>query len=162
MARPRARELRRSAELLESRRVDDPRPLLEHLDATAAGDGLLGGLAYLAASDVRFAEHELNAALRRALLVVAAGGDPHRALGPDDRAVAGLAADLDSPGGRTDLASALDGLRGAAGGLRDATAALDLLRSDADLAWRWLACALLAAEVAGEEDDESGDDPSTG
>src|SRR5204862_3392165 len=44
-------------------------------------------LAYLAGDEVDLPDAELSEARRRALLLVAAGGDPHRELGVDDRAV---------------------------------------------------------------------------
>jgi hypothetical protein len=87
------------------------------------------------------------------MLLLAAGGDPHRALELDGRAVQALADDLDAAERRAGLAAALDALRAAASGLERVTRALDRLRADDDLAWRWLACALLADEVSGEGDD---------
>ena len=45
-------------------------------------------LAYLAGQAIELDAEELNGARRRALLLVAAGGDPHRELDVDDRAVA--------------------------------------------------------------------------
>jgi hypothetical protein len=79
---------------------------------------------------------ELNAALRRALLVFAAGGDVHRDPSLNDPAVTALAADLDSPERREALLAASEFLQGF---------------GDPDLAWRAYACALLA-EALGEDD----------
>ena len=110
-------------------------------------------LALLARDGVSLPEDELRAALRRALLVLAAGGDPHRSLEPDGPAARALAADLDSPERRSAAVRALDGLTAQADGLAAVTAALDRLRADPELAWRWLACALLAEELA-ESDEE--------
>jgi hypothetical protein len=139
------------------RSLKDPRPLLEHLEETASGEaadeGLFAALAFVAAQDVRLPEHELDAARRRSMLLLAAGADPHRALELDGRAVRALADDLDAEERRDELAAALAGVRTAASGLERVTLALDRLRADDDLAWRWLACALLAEEISGEGDD---------
>jgi hypothetical protein len=95
---------------------------------------------------------ELNAARRRALLLLAAGGDPRSGLEPDGRAARALAAELDSPSRRAEAERALDGLAAQAEGLAAVAAALDRLRGDPELAWRWLACALLAEELAEKEE----------
>jgi hypothetical protein len=136
---------------LRNRSVD-ARPWLEQLEG-ADDAGLLAGLAFLAAQEVAIPEAELNAARRRSLFVLAAGGDPHRTLEPDGPAARALAADLDSPERRTAAVRALDGLAARADGLAAVTAALHRLRADPELAWRWLACALLAEELA-ESDEE--------
>jgi hypothetical protein len=82
---------------------------------------------------------ELNAAVRRALFVFAAGGNLHREPTLTDPAVLELAADLDSPERREALLAASDVLE-----------RLD----DPDRAWRAYACGLLA-DALGEEDDAS-------
>jgi hypothetical protein len=130
----------------------DPRPWLEHLEQ-AAQDGVdpCAGLAFLAAQELAVDEAELNAARRRAVFVFAAGGDPHRSLDLGSRAVTTLAADLDAPASRAALSLALGSLAAAADGLPAVERALDDLRANEDLAWRWLAVALLAEELAGEE-----------
>jgi len=91
--------------------------------------------AYLAGQQVPLAEEELNAAVRRALFVFAAGGDLHREPTLDDPAVLELAADLDSPQRREALLAA--------------SAELAQL-GDPGLAWRAYACGLLA-DALGEE-----------
>jgi hypothetical protein len=83
-------------------------------------------------------DEERNAAIRRALLVFAAGGDLHREPALDDPAVVELAADLDSPERREALLAASHVL-----------GRLD----DPDLAWRAYACGLLA-DALGEESDQ--------
>jgi hypothetical protein len=131
----------------------DERAWLEALERQLAGgsaDDAFAPLAFLAAGRVRFAEAELRAARRRALLVLAAGGDPRRTLGPREPAVARLSDDLDAPERRADLAVALTALAEQAGGLPHVEHALAALRADPDLAWTWLACALLADEIVGE------------
>jgi hypothetical protein len=92
--------------------------------------------AYLAGQAVPLEEGELNAALRRALFVFAAGGDMHRDPTLDDPAVTELAADLDAPERREALLAASELLR-------------DL--GDPDLVWRAYACGLLA-DALGEEE----------
>ena len=104
-------------------------------------------VALVAVEQVRFDADELAAAVRRALLVLAAGGDLRRELALDDRAVTGLAADVDDPARRTELTTALKELRGRADGLPGATGALDGLLGDPDRAWRGLAAAILADEL---------------
>ena len=104
-------------------------------------------LAYLAGESVELPESELNEARRRALLLLAAGGDPHRDLGVDDRAVKALAADLWSEERRDALAGGLDGLALRARDLPRMRDAVLRLASDLDLAWRLFALALLAEEL---------------
>lgn len=91
--------------------------------------------AYVAGQQVPLAEEELNAAVRRALLVFAAGGDLHREPELDDAAVLELARDLDSPQRREALLQASEQLRAL---------------QDPELAWRAYACGLLA-DALGEE-----------
>lgn len=99
---------------------------------------------------MRLEGEALRASLRRALFVLASGGDPHRDLDPDARAVKVLASELDAPERRLELASALSELREAAAGLPHVTEAAGCLLADGDDAWRWLATALLADELASD------------
>ena len=108
-------------------------------------------LCFLAGRSIQADAQELNAALRRAELLLAAGGDPHRPLELYGRAVTALAEDLDDPPARAQLAAGLLALNPAVDGLRGATEALRLLSRDADLAWQCYSMALLAEELAGEE-----------
>lgn len=133
----------------------DARPWLEQLEAQIGGSApeeALVPLAFVAGQAVDLDEDELRAARRRALLLVAAGGDPRRPLAANDRAVLALAADLDRPEHRAALTEALAALRGRAAALRRVEAALDRLLGDEDLAWRSFACALLADELSGSDD----------
>lgn len=115
------------------------------------GDGqACAMLAFVASEGVALPEDEVAAALRRALLVLAAGGDPHRELELDGAGVAGFAHDLDSPARRAELEASLRALRHEAQGLPRASFLLDALLEDAELAWRSLAVALLAEELAEE------------
>jgi hypothetical protein len=122
--------------------------LLLRLEAGELGDPL-PVLAYLAGDSVELDGEELNGARRRALLLVAAGGDPHRELGVDDRAVKALAADLFSDERRAALGRGVDSLALRVRDLprvRDATL---FLAGDVDLAWRLYALGLLAEELGG-------------
>ena len=107
-------------------------------------------LCFFAGRAVDVDEDELNAAVRRAELLLAAGGDPRRKLDPFGRAVTALADDLDSAERRASLRAGLAALRGEVAGLRGAREALALLLSDADLAWRAYATSLLAEALAEE------------
>jgi hypothetical protein len=108
-------------------------------------------LAYIAGAEVDLADSELSPARRRALLLLAAGGDPHRELGVDDRAVKALASDLWSEGRRDRLAAGLDELALRARELPHVRETVINLARDLDLAWRVYALALLAEEL-GDED----------
>ena len=72
------------------------RELLERLEELPP-DNLLPTLAWLAGRELELDPDELKGALRRAELLLAAGGDPHRELDFDGRAVTALADDLDEP-----------------------------------------------------------------
>src|SRR5436190_17644061 len=100
-------------------------------------------LAWVAGRDVPRDEGELNEALRRAVLLLAAGGDPHRELALDGRAVTGLADELDSPERRDALMMGLDELVGLASRLPRVRAALFDLAASPDSAWRAYACGVL-------------------
>jgi hypothetical protein len=88
------------------------------------------------------------------LLLLAAGGDPHRELDVDDRAVKALAADLWSEDRRTALAAGLDDLALRARELPRVRESVLALAADLDLAWRLFALALVAEELAGGESTE--------
>jgi len=107
-------------------------------------------LAYVAGQDVELDADELAGARRRAMLLLASGGDPHRALELDCRAVTALADDVDTPSRRAQLTHGLEELRLQTFGLPRLAAALERLLGDADLAWRAYAAALLAEELAAD------------
>jgi uncharacterized protein (DUF1778 family) len=135
--------------------VGDERRILEELEPSLRewGDGqACAMLALVAGERVSVPDEELQSALRRALLVLAAGGDPHRELELDGPAVTRFAEELDSPGRRAELEAALRALREASDGLPRASFLLEALIEDRDLAWRSLAVALLADEL-GDEDE---------
>jgi len=134
--------------LLRRRDGRVPRSRLEALESSDLD--LRVALAWLVRDEVPIAGDELNAARRRAMFVLAAGGDPHRELDHEAVAAERLAAELDTPERRAALADALDRLAAEADGLPSVAEALDDLRAEPDLAWRSLALALLADELAGD------------
>jgi hypothetical protein len=83
---------------------------------------------------VPLTEDERRGAVRRALLVHAAGGDPHRDPRLADPAVRSLARDLDRPERRAALIGALP----------------EPFRHDPQRAWQAWAAALLAEAIADE------------
>jgi hypothetical protein len=107
-------------------------------------------LALVAGTQVEIPEDELRSACRRAMLVLAAGGDPHRELELDSRAVDVLAHDLGAPGRREELQRGLRGLRESTADLPLTSALLGQLEQDLELAWRGFALALLADELGDE------------
>ena len=130
---------------------DEIRPALESIEeglARSELDDARPALMWLAGLKLRIDEAELHGARRRALLLLATGGDPKRGLVPDSRAVTSLAADLRSERRAAELAEALAQLHAAASGLPRVQAALEALGGDDELAWRSFACALLAEELA--------------
>jgi hypothetical protein len=129
----------------------DARARLEQLEASAldprSGE-LLVMLCWLVQEDVAIPEPELNAARRRAMFVLAAGGDPHRDLDLGSVAAERLGAELETPERRAALDAALDDLP--TSDLPAVAGAMEALRSDPELAWRSFALALLADEIADE------------
>jgi hypothetical protein len=133
--------------------MDADRRILEELEPALRewGDAQACAMLALVARDgVSLPEDELRAALRRALLVLAAGGDPHRELEVEGRGVTSFGEDLDSAERRAELQAALRTLRERAEGLPRASFLLDALLEDTDLAWRSLAVSLLAEELGDE------------
>lgn len=128
-----------------------PRSELESLEAThdePHACELLVALVWLCLPELPIAGDELNAARRRAMFVLAAGGDPYRELGPDSVAAGRLAAELDTPERRKVLHTALSELD--VNGLPTVAAGVSRLLGEPDLAWRCLGLALLADELADE------------
>jgi hypothetical protein len=128
-----------------------PRSRLEALEAAGYDPHsaeLLVALVWLVLGELPISETELNASRRRAMFVLAAGGDPHRELDLNSVAADRLAAELDSPERRNALHTALSGL--AAAGLPAVSEGLSALLDEPELAWRCLGLALLADELADE------------
>ena len=135
--------------------MDDDRRILEELEPSLRewGDAqACAMLALVAYEQVAVPAEELQSALRRALLVLASGGDPHRELELDGPAVTRFAEELDSPVRREELAASLRTLNERAAGLPRASFLLEALIEDRDLAWRSLAVALIADEL-GDTDE---------
>jgi hypothetical protein len=104
-------------------------------------------LTLLAGQRVQIDEDELRAARRRAVQLLAAGGDPHRELDPEGRAVSALAADLETPARREALAAGLATLRETVDGLPRVSERLERLLADEQRSWSWYACTLLGEEL---------------
>jgi hypothetical protein len=121
--------------------------LLMRVDAGELGDPL-PILAYIAGQSVEITDADLNGARRRALLLAAAGGDPHRDLDVDDRAVKAIAADLYNDERREQLGRSIDALVLRVRERPVAREAAIFLAGDVDLAWRLFSLSLLAEELA--------------
>jgi hypothetical protein len=121
---------------------------LETLAEAPPADAL-PALAYAAGLEIELGD-DVHGATRRALLLLAAGGDPQRGLDLDGRAVAALAADLDNPARRTALAAGIAALAPLVAGLPSLAAAVERLAADPELAWRAYAAGVLADSL---EDD---------
>lgn len=139
-----AKARRVTAEIRVRQKLED----LEQSGLEPRSGELLVVLCWLVRDEVAIEEDELNAARRRAMFVLAAGGDPHRDIELDSVAAERLAAELDTPERRASLAAALDALP--VDDLPLVTAAVEALRAEPDLAWRSFALALLADELADE------------
>lgn len=105
-------------------------------------------LASVAGQEVQIGEDEAHGASRRALLLLAAGGDPDRGLDLNGRAVTALAGEVRTVDRQLVLERGLDELKAEAKGLPHVSEALAALRATPDVAWRAYACSLLA-EVLG-------------
>jgi hypothetical protein len=145
------RPLPLEARLLRRRGRRLSRPRREELEAAGfdpqSGE-LLVTISWFVIGSVPIGEDELNAARRRAMFVLAAGGDPHRELDLSSVAAERLADELDAPERREALARALAELE--TGGLPNVSAGVAALLGEPDLAWRSFGLALLADELADE------------
>ena len=129
--------------------------LEQHLVADEEPDFLASGLVVLALAagrDIEIPENERNASGRRALLMLASGGDPQRGLDLHGRAVASMASDLDDPVRRELLQNGLQAMSGRATGLPHVTEALRSLIADPEVAWHAYAAACLAEILAEAEE----------
>lgn len=132
------------------------REWLEQLEASRPPqDELYAVLVYVAGQDVEIDPDERAAAVRRALFVHAAGGGLDRDLALDDPAGETLAADIDDETGlrRAELGRSLGALRDEAARLPYVRDALGRLLADKELAWRAFAIGLLAAALAGADEE---------
>ena len=127
------------------------RSRLEDLEAAgyAPDSGeLLVALVWLCLPKLPIPDDELSGARRRAMFVLAAGGDPHRELDVNAVAAERLAAELDTPERRKALHTALSELP--AEGLPTVSLGVSALLAAPDAAWRCLGLALLADELTEE------------
>jgi hypothetical protein len=136
-----------------------PPPWLVELERSLAadpdGEALATAVVVLAAiagRDVAIGEAELRGATRRALVVLAAGGDPERGLDLSGRAVTALADDLRDTDRQLALEAGIRELSLQATGLPHVSEAVHALADAPEVAWRAYACSLLAEEL-GREDD---------
>ena len=128
---------------------------LDQLEALLAGTDeatAVVTVASVAGRELEVDPDELRGAGRRALLVLAAGGDPSRGLDLDGPAVIGVASELDVPERREALEDGLFRLLEDATGLPHVSEAVRGLLAARELAWRAYACSLLAEELAAESD----------
>lgn len=131
----------------------DVRAVLEHVEASGPEEeDAAAAVAYAAAMSLGLDEVALAGPLRRALLLLAAGGDPHRELDPDARAVRALGNELEVLVTDAELTAAYTSVHARARGLPRLEAAAAALAEDAEAARRALALALIGAELAEEAD----------
>jgi hypothetical protein len=128
-----------------------PEPWLEELERIASEADLATAVvtvASVAGRDVPLAPDDAHAAGRRALLVLASGGDPSRGLDLQGPAVERLADELDAPERRAALQAGLEELRADAAGFPYVSEAVKALVDAPDTAWRAYAAAVLAEQLA--------------
>ncbi|MEP6893661.1 MAG: hypothetical protein ABI927_07750 [Gaiellaceae bacterium] len=123
------------------------REALRTLESAALVDRLTA-LSYVAGANVELDDEERHATLRRAELLLAAGGNPRREFDLDDRAVTAVGDDLDSPAARAQLFAGLEALAAETTHLAETDAARLRLLAEPDLAWQCFARALLADALA--------------
>lgn len=106
-------------------------------------------LASVAGANVAIDEDERRGATRRALLRLAAGGDPSRGLDLNGPAVTELAEELREIDRQISLEGGFRELAAQSKGLPHVSEALHGLMHAPDIAWRAYACGLLAADLDG-------------
>jgi hypothetical protein len=136
-----------------------PAPWLVDLERSLAEDEgteslavALVVLAAVAGSEVPIESDEAHGAARRAIFLLAAGGDPERGLDLDGRAVSAVADDLRTVDRQIALERGLVELRLQAEGLPHASEAVHGLLHAPDVAWRAYAAGLLAEELGGVDE----------
>jgi hypothetical protein len=105
-------------------------------------------ICFVAGRSVTIDPDELNSALRRAVVVRAVGGDPHRELTIDEDAVVRLAEELDATERREQLQLGLAALRDLGRGRPEVEETIVTLVAAPDLSWRAFCAGLLADELA--------------
>jgi hypothetical protein len=129
--------------------LDLERSLAEDQGTESLAVGLVV-LASVAGADVPVESDDVHSAARRALLLLATGGDPERGLDLHGRAVTAMADELRTVDRQLALEQGLVDLRFQAEGLPHASEAVHGLMHAPDVAWRAYAAGLLAEELAGE------------
>lgn len=126
---------------------------LEAIEQASAltGDDPMPAVAVVAARSVEIDDAELRAARRRALLILATGGDPHREIDFDGVALRRLASELERPERRGQLEAALAQIRDSASDLPAVRGAAEALIEDSDFAWRLFAVSVLVDEFAADD-----------
>lgn len=104
-------------------------------------------IASAAGQEVEIDDDEAHGAGRRALLLLAAGGDPERGLDLNGRAVTALAEELRTVDRQLALERGIAALRVQAKGLPHVSEAVHALTETPDVAWRAYACSLLAEQL---------------
>lgn len=119
-------------------------------DALAAmgAEEMRVSLAFVAGQGVAVDEEELRGALRRAMLLRATGGDPHRELELDEPSVTRFAEELDEPELREQLQAGILSLQALGEERPDVGEAIAELLANPDLAWHCFAAGRVAAELA--------------
>jgi hypothetical protein len=121
---------------------------LEAIVADAEAGVAVVTVASVAGRDVPLDDDDVRGEVRRALLVLAAGGDPERGLDLNGPAVVRFAEELDAPERRAALAAGLEQLAADALGHPHTSELVRALVDDPETAWRAYACAVLAAELS--------------
>lgn len=129
--------------------VDLERSLAEDAEADSLATALVV-LASVAGERVALDEERKRGASRRALLLLAAGGDPSRGLDLHGRAVTALADELRNVDRQIELERAIGELRPLASGLPHVSEAVHALAEAPDIAWRAYACSILAETLSEE------------
>jgi hypothetical protein len=120
---------------------------LERLTSQSDLATALVTVASVAGRGVPLDEDEARAVGRRALLVLASGGDPQRGLDLRGPAVERAADELDAPERRSALSVGLVRLRDDAIGLPHVTEAVKALIDAPETAWRAYAASVLAEQL---------------
>jgi hypothetical protein len=107
-------------------------------------------LASVAGANVPLDDDERRGATRRALLRLAAGGDPSRGLDLNGPAVTELAEELRDIDRQIALETGFRELAAQSTGLPHVSEALHGLMHAPDIGWRAYACSLLAEDLGGE------------
>jgi hypothetical protein len=120
---------------------------LAESDETNALATSLVVLAAVAGENVAVDEDEKHGACRRAVFLLASGGDPERGLDLNGRAVSAVAEELRTVDRQLALEQGIADLRAQAKGLPHVSEVVHALADAPDVAWRAFACSLLAEEL---------------